>query len=205
MSDSPTLKRCDWAGSDPDMVSYHDDEWGVPVHDDPKHFEFLVLEGAQAGLSWSTILKRREGYRKAFAGFDPAKVARFTPARVEKLLLDPGIIRNRAKVQSAVGNARAFLEVQKEFGSFDTYIWGFVGGRTLVNKWRRTAQLPAVSPESEALSADLRRRGFRFVGPTICYAKLQASGLVNDHLVSCYRYAQLTSSSTSGRGRRSGT
>jgi DNA-3-methyladenine glycosylase I len=205
MSDSPTLKRCDWAGSDPDMMAYHDDEWGVPVHDDTKHFEFLVLEGAQAGLSWSTILKRREGYRKAFAAFDPAKVARFTPARVEKLLLDPGIIRNRAKVQSAVGNARAFLQVQKEFGSFDTYIWGFVGGRTLVNKWRRMAQLPAVSPESEALSADLRRRGFRFVGPTICYAKLQASGLVNDHLVSCYRYAQLTGSGTSGRGRRSGT
>ena len=132
-------------------------------------------------------------------------MARFTPARVEKLLLDPGIIRNRAKVQSTVGNARAFLQVQKEFGSFDTYIWGFVGGRTLVNKWRRMAQLPAVSPESEALSADLRRRGFRFVGPTICYAKLQASGLVNDHLVSCYRYAQLTGSGTSGRGRRSGT
>jgi DNA-3-methyladenine glycosylase I len=205
MSDSPTLQRCDWAGSDPDMVAYHDDEWGVPVHDDPKHFEFLVLEGAQAGLSWSTILKRREGYRKAFAGFDPAKVARFTPARVEKLLLDPGIIRNRAKVQSAVGNAQAFLEVQKEFGSFDAYIWGFVGGRTLVNKWRRMAQLPAVSPESEALSADLRRRGFRFVGPTICYAKMQASGLINDHLVSCYRYAELTASGTSGRGRRTGT
>jgi DNA-3-methyladenine glycosylase I len=205
MSDSPTPKRCDWAGSDPDMVAYHDNEWGVPVHDDPKHFEFLILEGAQAGLSWSTILKRREGYRKAFAGFDPAKVARFTPARVEKLLLDPGIIRNRAKVQSAVGNARAFLEVQKEFGSFDAYIWSFVGGRTLVNKWRRMAQLPAVSAESEALSADLRRRGFRFVGPTICYAGLQASGLINDHLVSCYRYAELTGSETSGRGRRSGT
>jgi len=190
MSDSPTPKRCDWAGSDPDMVAYHDNEWGVPVHDDPKHFEFLILEGAQAGLSWSTILKRREGYRKAFAGFDPAKVARFTPARVEKLLLDPGIIRNRAKVQSAVG---------------DAYIWSFVGGRTLVNKWRRMAQLPAVSAESEALSADLRRRGFRFVGPTICYAGLQASGLINDHLVSCYRYAELTGSETSGRGRRSGT
>ena len=145
MSESPTLKRCDWAGSDPDMVAYHDTEWGVPVHDDTTHFEFLVLEGAQAGLSWSTILKRRAGYRKAFAGFDPAKVARFTPARVEKLLLDPGIIRNRAKVESTVRNARLFLDVQKEFGSFDAYIWGFVGGRTLVNKWRRMAQLPAVS------------------------------------------------------------
>ena len=190
----PTLKRCDWAGSDPDMLAYHDTEWGVPVHDDRKHFEFLVLEGAQAGLSWSTILKRREGYRKAFAGFDPAKVARFTPARVEKLLLDPGIIRNRAKVESTVGNARAFLTIQKEFGSFDTYIWGFVSGRTLVNKWRRTAQLPAVSAESEALSADLRRRGFRFVGPTICYAQLQASGLINDHVVGCFRYGELTGS-----------
>jgi DNA-3-methyladenine glycosylase I len=190
----PTLKRCDWAGSDPDMLAYHDTEWGVPVHDDRKHFEFLVLEGAQAGLSWSTILKRREGYRKAFAGFDPAKVGRFTPARMEKLLLDPGIIRNRAKVESTVGNARAFLTVQKEFGSFDTYIWGFVGGRTLVNKWRRTAQLPAVSAESENLSADLRRRGFRFVGPTICYAQLQASGLINDHVVGCFRYGELTGS-----------
>ena len=178
----------------PLMIEYHDTEWGVPVHDDRKHFEFLVLEGAQAGLSWSTILKRREGYRKAFAGLDPAKVARFTPARVEKLLLDPGIIRNRAKVESTVGNARAFLTVQKEFGSFDTYIWGFVGGRTLVNKWRRTAQLPAVSAESEALSADLRRRGFRFVGPTICYAQLQASGLINDHVVGCFRYGELTGS-----------
>ena len=146
MSETPTLKRCDWAGDDPEMVAYHDTEWGVPVHDDTKHFEFLILEGAQAGLSWSTILKRRAGYRKAFAGFDPAKVARFTPARVEKLLLDPGIIRNRAKVESTVRNARLFLDVQKEFGSFDAYIWGFVGGRTLVNKWRRTAQLPRSAP-----------------------------------------------------------
>jgi DNA-3-methyladenine glycosylase I len=191
---TPTPKRCDWAGSDPEMVAYHDTEWGVPVHDDTKHFEFLVLEGAQAGLSWSTILKRRPGYRKAFAGFDAAKVARFTPARVEKLLLDPGIIRNRSKVESTVRNARIFLDVQEEFGSFDAYIWGFVGGRTLVNKWRRTAQLLAVSAESEAFSADLRRRGFRFVGPTVCYAHLQASGLINDHLVGCFRYKELTSS-----------
>jgi len=185
-------KRCDWAGTDPAMVAYHDTEWGVPVHDDTTHFEFLVLEGAQAGLSWATILKRRAGYRKAFAGFDPAKVARFTPARVEKLLLDPGIIRNRAKVEATVRNARAFLEVQKEFGSFDAYIWGFVGGRPITNKRRRMAQLPAITPESEALSKDLRRRGFGFVGPTVVYAHLQAAGLVNDHLLSCFRYAELT-------------
>jgi len=203
MSDTP--KRCDWAGSDPGMVAYHDTEWGVPVHDDSTHFEFLVLEGAQAGLSWSTILKRREGYRKAFAGFDVAKVARFTPARVDTLLGDPGIIRNRAKVEATVRNARAFLEVQEEFGSFDTYIWGFVGRHTLVNTWRRTAQLPAVSRESEAFSKDLRRRGFGFVGPTTCYAHLQASGLVNDHLVGCFRYAELAGSGASGRGRRSGS
>ncbi len=186
------------------MVAYHDTEWGVPVHHDPTHFEFLVLEGAQAGLSWSTILKRRAGYRKAFAGFDPVKVARFTPARVEKLLGDPGIIRNRAKVEATVRNARAFLEVQEEFGSFDAYIWGFVGGRPLVNKWRRMGQLPAATAESEAVSADLRRRGFGFVGPTICYAHLQAAGLVNDHVVGCFRYAELTGGSTSGRARRSG-
>ncbi len=189
-----TDKRCTWCLGSPQYIAYHDNEWGKPVHDDRVFFEFLTLEGAQAGLSWSTILKRRAGYRKAFAGFDPAKVARFTPARVEKLLLDPGIIRNRAKVESTVRNARLFLDVQKEFGSFDTYIWGFVGGRTLVNKWRRTAQLPPVSAESEAFSADLRRRGFRFVGPTVCYAHLQASGLINDHLVGCFRYAELTAS-----------
>jgi DNA-3-methyladenine glycosylase I len=189
------VKRCDW-GQSPEMIAYHDTEWGVPVHDDRTHFEFLVLEGAQAGLSWITILKRRDGYRKAFAGFDPAKVARFTPARVEKLLADPGIIRNRAKVESAVRNARAVLAVQKEFGSFDAYLWGFVGGRPLVNKWRRIAQVPPTSPESEAMSADMRRRGFGFVGPTVCYAHLQATGLVNDHLVSCFRYAEITGGGT---------
>lgn len=205
MSKSDVPTRCEWAGSDPAMIAYHDTEWGVPVHDDRIHFEFLVLEGAQAGLSWSTILKRREGYRKAFAGFDAAKVARFTPARVETLLGDPGIIRNRAKVEATVRNARAFLKVQEEFGTFDAYIWGFVGGRPLVNTWRRTAQLPAVSVESEAFSKDLRRRGFGFVGPTVCYAHLQASGLVNDHLVGCFRYAELTGAGTSGRGRRSGS
>jgi DNA-3-methyladenine glycosylase I len=173
------------------MVAYHDTEWGVPVHDDAVHFEFLVLEGAQAGLSWATILKRRDGYRKAFAGFDAAKVARFTPARVEKLLLDPGIIRNRAKVEATVRNARAFLEVQAEFGSFDSYMWEFVGGGPVTNRWRRTAQLPAITPESEALSKDLRGRGFGFVGPTVIYAHMQAAGLVNDHLVGCFRYAEL--------------
>jgi DNA-3-methyladenine glycosylase I len=192
-SDGDGLVRCEWAQG-PEMILYHDTEWGVPVHDDTTHFEFLVLEGAQAGLSWLTILKRRAGYRKAFAGFDPVKVARFTPARVEKLLADPGIIRNRAKVESAVRNAKAFLSVQKEFGSFDAYLWGFVGGRPVVNKWRRMGQLPPTSPASEAMSADLKRRGFGFVGPTVCYAHLQATGLVNDHVVGCFRYAELTGS-----------
>lgn len=187
-----SVRRCEWAGTDPEMVAYHDTEWGVPVHDDVVHFEFLVLEGAQAGLSWSTILKRRAGYRKAFAGFDAAKVARFTAAKVDKLLTDTGIIRNRAKVEATVRNARGFLAVQEEFGSFDDYIWGFVGGRPIVNTWRRLAQLPATSAESEALSKDLKRRGFGFVGPTVCYAHLQASGLVNDHIVGCFRYGELT-------------
>ena len=186
------VRRCEWAGTDPEMVAYHDLEWGVPVHDDTVHFEFLVLEGAQAGLSWSTILKRRAGYRKAFAGFDAAKVARFTPAKVDKLLTDTGIIRNRAKVEATVRNARGFLAVQKEFGTFDDYIWGFVGGRPIVNKWKRLGQLPPTSAESEALSKDLKRRGFGFVGPTVCYAHLQAAGLVNDHIVGCFRYAELT-------------
>jgi DNA-3-methyladenine glycosylase I len=183
--------RCDWAQG-PWNIPYHDTEWGVPVHDDRTHFEFLVLEGAQAGLSWLTVLKKRDGYRKAFADFAPEKVARFTPARVEKLLANPGIIRNRAKVESTVRNARAYLAVQAEFGSFDAYLWEFVGGRPKINKWRRTAQLPASTPISEAVSADLRKRDFRFVGPTVCYAHLQAAGLVNDHLVSCFRYAELT-------------
>jgi DNA-3-methyladenine glycosylase I len=185
--------RCHWAQG-PWNVPYHDTEWGVPVHDDRVHFEFLVLEGAQAGLSWLTILKKRDGYRLNFADFEAAKVARFTPKRIEKILLDPGIIRNRAKVEATVRNARAFLAVQEEFGSFDTYIWGFVGGKPKVNKWRRLEQLPATTPLSEAVSADLRQRGFRFVGPTVCYSHLQATGLVNDHLTSCFRYAELTTS-----------
>jgi DNA-3-methyladenine glycosylase I len=196
-----TRRRC-WLGApDPLMEAYHDTEWGVPVHDDRRHFEFLVLEGAQAGLSWRTVLQRREGYRRAFAGFDPHKVARFTPARVEKLLADSGIIRNRAKVASAVANARAFLKVQQEFGSFDAFIWSFVGGRTRVNARRSLKQIPAQTRESEALSKELVRRGFRFVGPTIVYSHMQACGLVNDHLVSCSRHGALARLAGRGAGR----
>jgi DNA-3-methyladenine glycosylase I len=183
-------ERCGWAQGAL-MEKYHDEEWGVPVHDDRTHFEFLVLEGAQAGLSWLTILKRREGYRLAFADYDVAKVARFTPARVEKLLGDPGIIRNRLKVESTIRNAKAFMAVQKEFGSFDNYLWSFVDGKPKVNRWRNVGQLPAVTPLSEKLSADLRRRDFRFVGPTVMYAHLQASGVVMDHLTTCFRYETL--------------
>jgi DNA-3-methyladenine glycosylase I len=173
------------------MVAYHDEEWGTPLHNDRALFEFLVLEGAQAGLSWATILNRREGYRRAFAGFDPEKVARFTERKIEKLLTDPGIIRNRAKVTSAVSNARAFLAVQEEFGNFDSYIWGLVEGAPIQNRWRRLADIPASTPDSEAMSKDLKRRGFRFVGPTICYAHMQATGMVNDHLVTCFRHPEL--------------
>jgi DNA-3-methyladenine glycosylase I len=183
--------RCPWPGSDPLMMRYHDEEWGTPLHDDNTHYEFIVLDGAQAGLSWSTILKKREGYRKAFAGFDPRKVARFTPEKIERLLQDPGIVRNRLKVESAVLNARCFLEVQKEFGSFDAYIWQFVNGKTKRNAWRTIMEIPPVSPEAEAMSRDLKKRGFRFVGPTICYAYMQAAGMVNDHLVSCFRYREV--------------
>jgi len=182
-------ERCPWAyGSSPHYIPYHDTEWGVPVHNDRVQFEFLTLESAQAGLSWNTILNKREGYRRAFAGFDPVKVARFTPAKIAALLKDPGIVRNRLKVAAAVNNARRFLEVRKEFGTFSAYIWGFVGGRQKVNRWRRLAQLPARSAESDALSADLKRRGFKFVGSTIMYAHMQATGLVNDHLVGCFRH-----------------
>jgi DNA-3-methyladenine glycosylase I len=182
--------RCAWANG-PWLEPYHDTEWGVPVHEDNRHFEFLVLEGAQAGLSWLTILKRREGYRKAFAGFDPAKVARFTPARIEKLLTDTGIIRNRAKVTSAVGNAKMFLEVQASEGSFDDYLWSFTDGKTVVNRRREVGQIPATTELSEKVSADLRARGFRFVGPTVVYSHLQAAGLVNDHLTTCFRYDEV--------------
>jgi DNA-3-methyladenine glycosylase I len=177
-------KRCPWATS-PLMIAYHDAEWGVPQHDDRRLFEFLTLEGAQAGLSWETILRKRERYRAVFAQFDPAKVARFTPARVEKLLADPGIVRNRAKVLSTIANARAFLKVQREFGSFDAYLWAFVDGKPIDRRPRTMAAVPASDATAEALSRDLKRRGFSFVGPTICYAFMQAVGLVNDHIVSC--------------------
>lgn len=182
-------KRCAWAAKGNDLyISYHDQEWGVPVHDDNTHFEFLILEGAQAGLSWSTILNKREAYRKAFAGFDPKKVGRFTEAKLEKLLENPGIVRNRLKVTSAVKNARAFLAIQKEFGSFDEYVWRFVGGRPKVNRRRRMKDIPATSKESDALSKDLKNRGLSFVGSTIIYAHMQAVGMVNDHVVSCFRH-----------------
>jgi DNA-3-methyladenine glycosylase I len=179
--------RCGWARNEL-AIRYHDEEWGVPVHGDGALFEFLVLEGAQAGLSWDTILKKRENYRAAFAGFDPAKVARFDRRTQQRLLRDPGIVRNRLKVAAAVENARAFLRVQKEFGSFDAYVWRFVGGRQKVNARRSMKQVPARTAESDALSKDLQKRGFRFVGSTICYAFMQAVGMVNDHAVECFRY-----------------
>ena len=184
-------KRCAWAESGNELyIQYHDREWGVPVHEDRKQFEFLILEGAQAGLSWSTVLNKREGYRKAFANFDPVKVARFSEKKIETLIQNPSIIRNRLKITSAVSNARAFLAIQKEYGSFDTYIWAFVGGKPLQNRWKAMAEVPATSPESDALSKDLKQRGLKFVGSTILYAHLQAAGLVNDHLVSCFRYRE---------------
>jgi DNA-3-methyladenine glycosylase I len=183
--------RCAWAEGDPLLQRYHDEEWGTPVHDDRKHFEYIVLDGAQAGLSWLTILRKREGYRRAFAAFDPVAVAAFSDADVERLMQCPDIVRNRAKIRSAVVNARRFLEVQSEFGSFDAYIWSFVGGKTIRNAWSIMRDLPARTPESEAMSRDLVRRGFQFVGPTICYAYMQAAGLVNDHTTDCFRYGQL--------------
>ncbi|HWA33541.1 MAG TPA: DNA-3-methyladenine glycosylase I [Cyclobacteriaceae bacterium] len=182
--------RCPWCTKTEKYVRYHDEEWGVPVHDDQRHFEFLVLEGAQAGLSWLTILNKREGYAKNFANFDPEKVARFTPKKVEKILKDPGIVRNRLKVQATVNNAKRFLEVQKEFGSFDKYIWQFVNGKPIVNKWKSLRQIPPTSKESDALSKDLIKRGFKFVGTTVIYAHMQACGLINDHLVDCHRFRE---------------
>jgi DNA-3-methyladenine glycosylase I len=182
-------KRCFWVSLDkPYYVEYHDTEWGVPVHDDQRHFEMLILEGAQAGLSWETILRKRAHYRRAFAGFDPAKVARFTPARIEKLLLDPGLVRNRLKINSAVKNARAFLAIQKEFGSFDAYVWRFVGNRTIDGKRKSRADVPAKTEVSDAVSKDLQKRGFNFVGSTIVYSYMQAVGLVNDHTTDCFRH-----------------
>ena len=187
------LKRCGWASlDDPLYREYHDKEWGVPVHDDRTMFEFLVLEGNQAGLSWGTILRKRENFRRAFEGFDPAKVARYDGRKVKSLMGDAGIIRNRLKIQAAVTNARAFLEVRREFGSFDAYVWRFVGGRPRVNSWRSLSEIPATTPESEALSKELLSRGFKFVGPTICYAHMQATGMVNDHVVGCFRHSELS-------------
>jgi DNA-3-methyladenine glycosylase I len=186
--------RCRWART-PFGIAYHDAEWGVPVHDDRTLFEFITLEGAQAGLSWETILRKREAYRRAFVDFDPARIARFTPARVERLLRDPGIVRNRLKIGSTVSNARVFLGVQREFGSFDAYVWGFVGGAPRMNRWRTLRQVPARTRESDALSRDMLARGFRFFGSTICYAFMQAVGIVNDHTIDCFRHRLVGSSS----------
>lgn len=185
-------KRCNWAGTEPLYVAYHDKEWGRPVHDDRELFEFLVLEGAQAGLSWSTILNKRENYRRAFDDFDPIKVAAYDQNKVEELLKDPGIIRNRLKVNSAVNNAKAFLKVQEEFGSFDEYIWAFVDHTPVINAWKSGSQIPAQTPLSKEISKDLKKRGFSFVGPTIVYAFMQAVGMVNDHITSCFCYKELS-------------
>jgi DNA-3-methyladenine glycosylase I len=184
------INRCDWARNDL-SIRYHDEEWGVPVHDDRLLFEFLVLEGAQAGLSWDTILRKRARYREVFDNFDAATVARYGKRKVNALLRDPGIVRNRLKIAAAIGNAEAFLRVAGEFGSFDQYVWQFIGGRPRINAWRMLAELPARTAESDAMSKDLQRRGFRFTGSTICYAFMQATGMVNDHLTGCFRYAEL--------------
>ncbi len=183
--------RCDWGGEDALMIEYHDTEWGVPQHDDTNLFEYLILDGAQAGLSWRTILHRREGYRRAFHGFDLQRVAALGGDDVERLLQDEGIIRNRAKVNSTIKNAKGTLEIQKEFGSFDTYLWGFVGGKTIVNRFKGLSDMPAETDESKEMSRDLKRRGFSFVGPTICYAVMQSAGMVNDHVVTCFRYDEV--------------
>jgi len=188
---SGETSRCDWAGSDPLYITYHDTEWGVPLHDDRLLFEFLVLEGAQAGLSWLTILRKRDNYRRAFADFVPEKVARFDQRKIARLLADAGIVRNRQKIEAAIANARAYLKVQEEFGSFDAYSWRFVEGKPIRNRWRRMTEIPAKTEESEVMSRDLVQRGFRFVGPTICYAHMQATGMVNDHLLGCFRHAQV--------------
>jgi DNA-3-methyladenine glycosylase I len=191
MTQGTAKKRCGWATEELSVI-YHDREWGVPVHDDRLLFEFLILEGAQAGLSWSTILKKRENYRRALDNFDAEKMARYNAGRLEKLMADSGIVRNRLKIESVVKNARAFLSVQEEFGSFDAYIWRFVGGQPVQNRWRSTKQLPSRTAESDAMSKDLLGRGFKFVGSTICYAFMQAVGLVNDHMVDCFRYKQIS-------------
>lgn len=188
---APVKTRCEWVGDDPLYVAYHDEEWGVPVHDDRVLFEFLILEGAQAGLSWITILRKRENYRRAFDGFDPAKMARYDRRKVTALLQDEGIVRNRLKVESAVDNARAYLDLREEFGSFDAWVWRYVNGRPIQNSWETQKNIPARTPESEAMSKDLKQRGFRFVGSTICYAFMQAAGMVNDHVAGCFRCRQL--------------
>lgn len=185
------INRCKWCEKDPIYIKYHDKEWGVPIHDDEKLFEFLILESAQAGLSWLTILKRREGYRNAFANFDPKVVARFSDKKIEELLLDSGIIRNRLKVNAAITNAQAFLNIQETFGSFDQYAWQFVEGKRVVNRWKTLAEIPATTKESDAFSKDLKERGFKFVGSTIMYAHMQAVGMVNDHLINCFRHNQV--------------
>ena len=185
------VQRCEWAGEDPLYVNYHDREWGVPVHDDQKLFEFLLLEGAQAGLSWITILRKRENYRQAFDAFDPHPIARYDQAKIDSLLQNPGIIRNKLKIRSAIQNARAFLRIQEEFGSFNKYIWGFTNHQPVINSWTQMNQIPASTPLSEAISKDLKKRGFNFVGPTIVYAHMQATGMVNDHVVTCFRYDQI--------------
>ncbi len=182
--------RCEWGGSDPLMIDYHDQEWGVPLHDDQKLFEFLILEGMQAGLSWMTILRKRDNFRTAFDGFDPIKIAQYEHAKFEELMANPGIIRNRRKIEAAAQNARAFLEVQQEFGSFDRYLWQFVGGQPRVNAWKSMGEIPAKTEQSEDMSRNLKKRGFNFVGPTICYAHMQATGMVNDHTVDCFRYLE---------------
>lgn len=188
-----TKQRCAWTGNDPLMIEYHDREWGVPVHDDRKLFEFMVLDAFQAGLSWATILRKREYFRVALDNFEPETIARYDEKKIAELLLNAGIIRNRAKIRATVKNARAFLEVQREFGTFDQYIWRFVGYTPRINGWKTDAEIPATSPAAEAMSADLKKRGFGFVGPTICYAFMQAAGMVNDHVISCFRYAEIVS------------
>jgi DNA-3-methyladenine glycosylase I len=195
-TESPSVvseSRCGWVGDDPLMLAYHDNEWGVPVHDDQKLFEFMVLDAMQAGLSWSIVLRKRQNFARALGGFDPRRIARFGERDLERLVATEGIIRNRLKLAASITNARATLEVQQQFGSLDSYLWQFVDGRPVVNAWREVSEIPATSHQAEAMSKDLKGRGFKFVGPTICYAFMQAAGLVNDHLTGCFRYAQLTS------------
>jgi len=188
---SKTKRRCEWGTVSQLYIDYHDNEWGVPIHDDRTLFEFLILEGAQAGLSWETVLKKRENYRKAFSNFDPVKVSRYSDKKVEALMGNKGIIRNRLKITSAINNANRFIEIQKEFGSFDTYIWQFVNGKPITNRFKSIQEIPATTKESDAMSKDLKKRGFKFVGPTICYAHMQATGMVNDHIVGCFRYKEI--------------